>query len=78
MSHKVEATDSVELGLPQIVRTKDYHDFAIYQNFLQNTLGVEVYITELGFNGHYIGLAHLKSERHEQLILQLEQMVDQL
>lgn len=71
---KIATDTEVTLKLPRIIEVQDYHDFAMYQNILQNDLGLgDVYVTEVGyFDGQYLGLVHMDTESHNQLVLMLD------
>lgn len=61
--------------LPRLIKVNDYHDLHYYQSILNHDLGLaDVFVTEVGFmDGQYIGLVHLDTENHNQLVLQLDQ-----
>lgn len=71
---KIAIDSEVTLKLPKIISVTDYHEFAYYQRFLQDALGIaDVYITEVGFlDGEHLGLVHLDTESHNQLVLLLD------
>ncbi len=70
----VKPDSDSKLQLPRIITANDYHDFRYYQNIINHDLGMtDVYVTEVGFNdGQYIGLVHLDTLSHNQLVLQLD------
>lgn len=70
---------TVTLSLPRMIEVADYHEFRHLQNFLQVDLGLkDVYITEVGFDGRYIGLVHMDTESHNQLAAQLMQEYEEM
>lgn len=64
----------ITVRLPRVITALDYHDFAEIQRVIQEDLGLtEVYVTEVGFLApEYVGLIHVDTESHNQLVMELE------
>ncbi len=71
----IQTNSEASVQLPRIITVNDYHDFRHYQNILNHDMGLaDVFVTEVGFfDGQYVGLVHLDTENHNQLVLQLEE-----
>jgi hypothetical protein len=67
----IQANTDVNVKLPRLVEVRDYHEFRTLQDFLRFDLGLDVFVTEVGFNGDYIGLVHLDTPSHNQLVMEL-------
>jgi hypothetical protein len=69
----------IELELPRLIEVADYHEFHGLQHFLQVDLGLkEVRVTEVGFDGRYIGLVHMDTESHNQLVCQIQEQYKEM
>ena len=70
---------SVVLDLPKLIMVDDYHDFRHQQRFINDDLGLDdVYITEVGFvDGRCVGLVHLDTESHNQMVMELAAYYDE-
>lgn len=70
---------SVALNLPKLIVVDDYHYFRDHQRFINDALGLtDVYITEVGFvDGQYVGLVHLDTESHNQMVMELTAYYDE-
>ena len=70
----------ITVRLPRVITALDYHDFAEIQRVIQVDLGLsDVYVTEVGFVGlEYVGLIHMDTESHNQLVLELERYYKQV
>jgi len=76
----IKTDAQVTLDLPRVITADDYHEFRYLQNFLDIDLGLkDVYITEVGFNDSmYVGLVHLNTPTHNQMVRELEAHYEQL
>jgi hypothetical protein len=76
----IQTNAQVTLDLPRVIEVDDYHEFQVLQDFLNMDLGLKgVYITEVGFNAPmYVGLVHLDTASHNQLVFELEAYYEQL
>lgn len=70
----IQTDVEITLRLPRVVTVLDYHDFSEIQRVIQEDLGLtEVYVTEVGFLApEYVGLIHVDTESHNQLVMELE------
>jgi len=68
------------LDLPRVITADDYHEFGYLENFLHQDLGLkDVRITEVGFNAPmYVGVVHLNTPTHNQMVRELESHYEQL
>jgi hypothetical protein len=70
---------TVELALPRVIIARDYHEFNDIQTTLRHQLGLDVYVTEVGFLApEYIGLIHINTESHNQLVMELTAYYNEL
>lgn len=75
----IRTNAEVTLRLPRVITALDYHDFTEIQRVIQEDLGLtSVYVTEVGFAApKYVGLIHMDTESHNQLVLELERYYEQ-
>lgn len=68
----IVADETVKFNLPRMIRGNDYHEFRRLSYILQAGLGISgVYVTEVGFDGNYVGLIHMNTSAHRQLVREL-------
>jgi hypothetical protein len=69
--NNIPVDTTVKINLPRLIRARDYHDFEVIESMIKR-LGIKVVITEVGFDGEYLGLAHTGSENHLTLVSELQ------
>jgi hypothetical protein len=71
--YDIPANTELTLSLPRVITAFDYQEFEYIQRILKTDLGLTgVYVTEVGFVGpEYVGLIHLDTESHNQLVMEL-------
>jgi hypothetical protein len=76
----IQPTAQVTLDLPRVITVMDYHEFRHLQSFMREDLGLaDVYVTEVGFDAPmYVGLVHLDTESHNQMVMELTAYYEQL
>lgn len=76
----IEPNSEVILRLPRVITALDYHEFKHIQNVFTYDLGITgVYVTEVGFLApEYVGLVHLDTESHNQMVMELTEYYRQL
>jgi hypothetical protein len=76
---RIKPDAQVTVCLPRVITVLDYHQFTDMQNVINHDLGLpQVRVTDVGFAApEYVGLIHVDTESHNQLVMELTEYYQQ-
>lgn len=64
----VASSYDVTFSLPKLISVDDYHEFKYLEFLFKNIISDKVVISEVGFDGKYIGLVHTNKKSDLELV----------